>query len=313
MENPSQIQSNRIQGILIVILATTFWGTSGIFISLVVLNWDISAVSLAFWRDLSTFLTLLLGLAIFRPALLRVKRRDLPWLLAMGAVSIGFFHVLWNTSVLLIGASVSTVIQSNAPIFVTIMAWVIFKESLTSRKITAVALSVVGTVLISGVLGMSDIRFSNLGLLASLFSAIFYGSFSLFGKKLTGDYNPWTILLYIFGFATLTLLPFQISNPSPFPYQPPALFYFAGLILIATISGFALYTTALSRLQASIAAITATSEIVFAAVYAYFILSERMDFWQILGAVLVVSGVVLVSLPNGNKKAKLAKQSTAWN
>lgn len=309
----SQTQSNRIQGVLIVILATIFWGTSGIFISLTVRNWEISAVSLAFWRDLTTFATLLVGIAIFRPVLLRVKRKDLPWLLAMGAISIGFFHVLWNTSVLLIGASVSTVIQSNAPIFVTIMAWLIFKEPLTTRKIIAVALSVVGTILISGILGMSNIQFSNLGLLASLFSAIFYGSFSLFGKKLIGDYNSWTILLYIFGFATLTLLPFQIFNPSPFPYQSPALFYFTSLILIATISGFALYTTALSRLQASIAAITATSEIVFAAVYAYFILSERMDLLQILGAVLVVSGVVLVSLPNGNKKAKLAEQSTAWN
>jgi len=313
VNNPSQIQSNRIQGILIVILATIFWGTSGIFISLTVRNWEISAVSLAFWRDLSTFITLLTGIAIFRPNLLRVKRKDLPWLLAMGAISIGFFHVLWNTAVLLIGASVSTVLQSNAPIFVTIMAWIIFKEALTYRKITAVALSVIGTVLISGILGMSDIRFSNLGLLAALFSAIFYGSFSLFGKKLTGDYNPWTILLYIFGFATLTLLPFQLFNPSPVPHQSPALFYFAGLILIATISGFALYTTALSRLQASIAAITATSEIVFAAVYAYFILSERMDGWQILGAILVVVGVVLVSLPNGKRRAKLSEQSTAWN
>ena len=313
MDNTLQTQSNRIQGILLVILATTFWGTSGIFISLVNRNWDISAVSLAFWRDITTFLTLLAGIAIFRPALLRVKRRDVPWLIAMGAISIGFFHVLWNTSVFLIGASVSTVIQSNAPIFVTVMAWLIFKEPLTLRKIIAVTLAVAGTVLISGIWGMSTIRIPQLGLVASVSSAIFYGVFSLFGKKLTGDYNPWTILLYIFGFASLTLLPFQIINPSSFPRQFPALAYFAGLILIATISGFALYTTALSRLQASIAAITATSEIVFAAVYAYFILSERMDLWQILGAVLVVSGIVLVSLPNGNKKAKLAKQSTAWN
>ena len=303
----SNIHSGRIRGVGLVILATIFWGTSGIFISLTVRNWDISAVSLAFWRDLSTFVCLLFGIAIIRPNLLRVKRKDLPWLFAMGAVSIGFFHVLWNTSVLLIGASVSTVIQSNAPIFVTIMAWFIFKEPLTTRKIIAVVLSVVGTVMISGILGMSNIQFSKLGLIASLLSAIFYGSFSLFGKKLTGDYNPWTILLYIFGFASLTLLPFQILNPSPFPYQSPALFYFAGLILIPTISGFALYTTALSRLQASIAAITATSEIVFAAVYAYFILSERLDIMQILGAVLVISGVVLVSLSNGKYKPKFSK------
>jgi len=313
VDNASQTQSNRIQGILTVILATIFWSTSGIFISLTVRNWDISAVSLAFWRDISTFVTLLIGIAIIKPKLLRVKRKDLPWLLGMGAISIGSFHVLWNTSVLLIGASIATVIQSNAPIFVTVMAWIIFKEALTTRKIMAVLLSVAGTVMISGVLGMSTIQISKLGLVASVFSALFYGSFSLFGKKLKGDYDSWTILVYIFGFATLTLLPFQIMNPSPFPYQNPALLYFTGLILVATIGGFVLYTIALGYLQASIASITATSEIVFASVLAYFILGERLDIWQILGAILVISGVVLVSLPNGSKKTKLAEQSTAWN
>jgi drug/metabolite transporter (DMT)-like permease len=299
-----QGQSKRIQGITIVVLATVFWSTSGIFISLILRNWDISVVSLAFWRDLTTFSTLFIGTALLRPSLLRVKRKDLPWLLAMGAISIGFFHVLWNTSVLFLGASVSTVIQCNAPIFVTLMAWIIFKEALTKRKIIAVSLSVIGTILISGILGMTAIQISKLGLIASLSSAIFYGCFSLFGKKLTGDYSPWTILLYIFGFASLTLLPFQILNPSPFPYQSPALIYFIGLILISTISGFTLYTTALGRLQASIASITATSEIVFAAVLAYFILGEKMDFWQIFGAVLIISGVILVSLPNGDHKQK---------
>jgi drug/metabolite transporter (DMT)-like permease len=290
-----------------VVAATVVWSTSGIFISLVVRNWDIGAVSLAFWRDLSTFTTLLVGITIARPTLLQVKRKDLPWLLAMGAISIGFFHVLWNTAVLLNGASVSTVIQCNAPIFVTVMAWIVFKEALTSRKIIAVALAVIGTVLISGILGMSAIQISSLGLVAALSSAIFYGSFSLFGKKLTSDYNPWTILLFIFGFASLTLLPFQLVNPSPFPYLAPALFYFTGLILITTISGFAIYITALTHMQASIAAITATSEVAFAAVFAYFILGERMDIWQILGAVLIVSGVILVSLPNGNFKQKASE------
>lgn len=301
------MQTNHIRGILMVILATMFWGTSGIFISLTNRNWEISAVSLAFWRDVTTFSILLIGMSIFIPKLLHVRRKDLPWLLVMGAISIGFFHVLWNTAILLIGASVSTVIQSNAPIFVTIMAWFIFKETLTTRKIIAVALSVIGTVLISGILGMNAVQISSVGLVAALCSAIFYGSFSLFGKKLTGDYNSWTILLYIFSFASLTLLPFQLLNPSPFPYQAPALFYFIGLILIATIGGFAIYTTALAHMQASIAAITATSEVVFAAVLAYFILGERMDVWQVLGAALIVSGVILVSLPNGNFKQKASE------
>jgi drug/metabolite transporter (DMT)-like permease len=54
---------------------------------------------------------------------------------------------------------------------------------------------------------------------------------------------------------------------------------------------------ALGHLQASVAAITANSEVPFAAILAYFILNERLDGWQIFGAVLVILAVVLVSLP----------------
>jgi drug/metabolite transporter (DMT)-like permease len=302
----TQQQSRRIQGILMVVLATFFWSTSGIFISLTIQNSNINTVSLAFWRDLSTFLILLLGIVFTKPSLLRVNPKDLPWLI-MAAVSIGLFHILWNTSIFLIGASISTVIQSNSTIFVTLMAWIFFKEPLTVRKIVAVLLSVAGTLLISGRSALDSDQIPILGLVVALFGAILYGLFSLLGKKLTGSYNPWTILLYVFGFASLTLLPFQIIYPSPFPYQAPAIFYFAGLVFGPSILGFALYTTALGRLQASNASIISQTEIVFASILAFAFLGERLHIWQIMGAVLVVSGVILVSLSNGTNRLKIQK------
>ncbi len=291
--------ATRARGITLVVLATVFWSTSGIFINLIIQKSGVSPVGLAFWRDFGTFLTLLIGIAILSPNLLQINRRDLPWLVAMG-VSIGTFHVLWNTSVMLIGASVSTVIQSDSPIFVTIMAWIFFKEPLTKRKFIAIALSIAGTVLISGLHGLGTIQITAKGLLVALASAIMYGLMSLFGKKLVGSYSPWTVLMYPFGVGALLLLPLQFNTPVPMPISAEVMLLFAGLVLITTITGFALYTTALKTLQASIASITNTTEVAFAAILAYFILGERLDAWQIFGAVLVVSGVILVSLPDKN-------------
>lgn len=291
--------SSRTRGISLVIVASICWATSSILINLIVQGSGISAVSLAFWRDLSTFITLFLGILLFRPKLLLIKRRDLPWLIAMGAISIGLFHVLWNTSVVSFGASIATVIQSNAPIFVTIIAWMVYREPLTRRKFLAVGLSVVGTILCSGITKTGTGNFTTLGFMAALMSAIAYGTFPLFGRKLAGDYCPWTILLYIFAFGTLTLLPFQIGRPLPNSIPSIVIVYFVGFIFISTIGGFGFFTAALHHLQASIASITATAEIVFASIMAYFILSERLDLWQILGALFVISGVALVSLSNG--------------
>lgn len=300
---------SKLAGLSLVVLATACWSTSGIFINWVVDGSGISPVGLAFWRDLSTFSLLLIGLAILRPGLLRIKRQDLPWIAAMGAVSIGFFHVLWNTAVLVNGVSVATVIQCNAPIFVTFMAWLLWREPLTPLKLLAILIAVVGIVLIARLDNLAQSSVSIYGLGIALLSAIFYGSFSLFGKKLAGSYSSWTILLYVFGFASLALLPFQFGRPAPWPIANRTLFSFAGLVIFTTITGFGLYTSGLRRLQASIASITSNTEVPFAALLSYFVLGERLDMPQVFGAILVVGGVVLVSLPK--RKTRLPEPPVA--
>jgi len=292
--------STRLSGILIVIAATACWATSGIFINLIIRETDLSAVGLAFWRDLTTSILLLFGILIIKPKLLLVKKKDLPWLIGMGAISIGIFHVFWNKAVVMIGASLATVVQCNAPIFVTIMAWFIFGEKITTRKIIAVVLAVVGTVLVSGINGVGEWKIVPLGLVIALGSAITYGSLSLFGKKLSGDYNAWTIMFYIFTIGTLTLFVVQLGQPDPWPSSSNFLPLFIGFVLISTIMGFTLYTTSLRNLPASVASITATSEIFFASILAFIFLQERMDLWQILGSVLIIAGVILVSLAKEN-------------
>jgi DME family drug/metabolite transporter len=292
-------------GFLMVLLATACWSTSGIFIRFVSDGSAIQPVGLAFWRDLSTFVVLLVGLAVFAPHLLRVRRQDLPWLFGMGAISIGAFHVLWNTSVLINGVSISTVIQCNAPVFVTLAAWVLWKEPLTKLKLMAILFAFVGIVLISRLDRLEGMSITLLGLGVALLSAVFYGTFSLLGKKLTGTYSSWTVLAYVFGFATLALLPFQIGQTAmPWTFSPEVLGWFAGLILLTTVAGFGLYTAGLRRLEASVASITSNSEVAFAALLSYLVLGERLDAWQILGAVLVVGGVSLLSLPRLEARRK---------
>jgi len=58
-------------------------------------------------------------------------------------------------------------------------------------------------------------------------------------------------------------------------------------------------------MQASIASIVATSEIVSATILAYIFLNERLEIWQFLGAIFIIAGVILVSLTNGRKKENL--------
>jgi drug/metabolite transporter (DMT)-like permease len=280
-------------GYLAVLLATACWGTSGIFVKFIVDASAVTALALAFWRDLLTFVALLTGMRLLRPGWLRVRRRDLAWLAALGG-SLGIFHVFWNWGVLLNGVAVATVQQAAMPAIVTVAAWLIWHEPLTPPKILAVVLTFAGTVLVSGLDVLGQARLTLEGLLVGLSMPFTYAGWSLFGKKIRERYNALTILTYAFGFGALVLLPFQFFTPQPWPVSSATWLWTVGLIGIATIVPFSCYTFGLGRLPASVASLLAMAEIPIVAVYACFLLDEQLAASQILGAVSVVTGVLLL-------------------
>jgi DME family drug/metabolite transporter len=280
-----------------VVFAAACWATSGLFVKLFGEATGISALALAFWRDAATFVVLLAGIGLLRPAWLQVHRRDLLWLAALGG-SLGTFHVFWNLGVFLNGVAVATVQQAAMPAIVAIAAWLIWREPLTRIKILAILLTFAGTVLVSGIGRLGGSQLTIQGFLVGLGIPLAYAAWNLFGKRVRAEYNPLTLLVYAFCFAALVLLPLQFFTAQPWPVPASAWRWFVGLIGLSTITGFAIYTYALGRLPASVAAILAMSEIAFVAVYAYVLLGERLTTSQIFGAVAVVGGTLLLVWPN---------------
>jgi DME family drug/metabolite transporter len=283
------------RGYLLVLGAAAAWSTSGLFIRWTVAGSGLSALSLAFWRDLATFACLLVGLGLVRPRLLRVARRDLLWLAALGAIGVGTFHVVWNLAILHIGYAIATVLLYFSPAFVTLMAWLIWGEPLTRFKVLAIALALTGCVLVAGREELAGVELTAGGLILGLVAAMAYGSFSLFGRQVAGRYSPWTVLTYSFGFGALALFPFQFGAASPVPVSPAAWTWFAALVLVATIAPFGAYLAGLSRLPVSVASILAASEVVFGSAIGYVVFGEEMQALQIVGAALVIGGVVLIA------------------
>ncbi|MFW6115809.1 MAG: DMT family transporter [Chloroflexota bacterium] len=282
-----------IVGYVAVLAATACWGTSGVFVKLILADQQVSALALAFWRDLATFLVLLIGLRLLRPAWLTVKRRDLLWFAALGA-AIGVFHIVWNLAVFLNGAAVATVQQAAMPAIVALLAWLIWREPLTRRKVLAIILTFVGTIFVSGVLVLGQTDITLAGFLVGVATPTMYAGWNLLMKQIRGAHNSFTTLTCGFGFAALVLLPVQFFTPQPASVSPALGLHFTGLILLATVGGFSIYTFALGRLQASVATILAMAEIPVVALYAYVLLGERMTAEQIFGSFLVVGGVLML-------------------
>ena len=301
-----------LTGVIAVLLAASCWALSGIFVKLIMAGAGLSSLSLAFWRDAVSFLAFLVwGLAL-RGERMAIRRADWPIIAGMGT-SLGVFHVALNLGYLLNGAAITTVQQAAMPAIVLIVARVVWKEPLTGFKLFSLVLIAGGTVLISGILEAGAPDVSATSIAVGFLVPALYAGWSLFGKALRSGYSPVVTLTWAFGIAALVLLPCQAFTGSLLPPAVPLRIYlwFGGLTGISTVFAFFAFTFALGRLPAGIASILVMSEIVFAVIYARIFLGEVLASIEILGAGVVIGGVLFLLAPEvmARKKIRTASPS----
>ncbi|GJM42912.1 MAG: membrane protein [Ardenticatenaceae bacterium] len=300
------------RGYLVALASSAILSTTAVFIRHLTETYQIPALLLAFWRSFFVLLTLLLVLGLFRPKLLTLPRRQLPYLLGYGFL-FAIFNGLWTLSVALNGAAVATVLVYSSAAFTALLARWLLKESLTGAKLVAIGLCMAGCVLVAEALTPEAWATNLMGILTGTVAGLGYAGYSLMGRSAAQrGLNPWTTLLYVFGFAALIFL---IANLLPGQLimgtigSPADLFWFGAdwigwgvVILLAagpTVAGFGLYNTSLSLLPASVANLILTTEPVFTAVLAYFLLSEQLTSLQIAGSLLILGGVLVLRWRNG--------------
>lgn len=300
------------RGYTAALVSAVLLSTTAIFIRYLTQTFGLPALILAFWRGLFTTLSLLAALGLLRPALLSVSSQNLRYLIFYGLM-LAIFNSLWTLSVALNGAAVSTVLAYSSAAFTAILGRWLLKERLTWAKGLAVALSLVGCALVSGALNPAAWRLNLTGILAGILSGLWYAIYTLMGRSASQrGLNPWTTLLYTFGFAAVFLLAFNLI-PGGFPpgaaSNPDELLWLGGswlgwgvLLLLAagpTLAGFGFYNVALTHLPSSVVNLIATSEPVFTAAIAFFFLAERLTWVQGAGSVLILGGVILLRAYEG--------------
>jgi drug/metabolite transporter (DMT)-like permease len=312
MSNTAPNQSHLTRGYTIALASAAILSTTAIFIRHLTQTYALPALVLAFWRDVFVTLTLLLVLGLLRPALLRVNRKYLRYLVLYGLV-LAIFNSLWTLSVALNGAAVSTVLAYCSAGFTALLGWWLLRERLDWAKLLAVAFSLAGCVLVSGALDPAAWRANLLGILTGIFSGLFYAIYSLMGRSASQrGLNPWATLVYTFGFAAVFLLAFNllgegflpgaITRPEDFLWLGNAWPGWGILFLLAagpTLAGYGLYNVSLTYLPSSVANLIVTTEPAFTVVIAYFLLGERLTWVQVGGSLLILGGVVFLRIYEG--------------
>ncbi len=138
------------------------------------------------------------------------------------------------------------------------------------------------------------------GILFSLGTSAALTLYSLLSKRAVARYGPWTLSLYGFGFGALWLVILASPRNVVSMHLPAA----GWAVLVAwawipTVLAYGLYLMALDRIEASRATIVCTIEPVSAIALACLFLGETVSLPQLLGALLVLSGVILVAVTPG--------------
>jgi drug/metabolite transporter (DMT)-like permease len=312
MSNTAIHKTQLTRGYTIAFISAVILSTTAIFIRYLTQTYHLPALVLAFWREVIVALTMLVILGLFKPALLRVERRPLRFLVLYG-LALAIFNSLWTLSVSLNGAAVSTVLAYCSPGFTALLGWWLLKERLGWAKLLAVALCLGGCVLISGALNPAAWQVNLLGIVTGILSGLFYAVYSLLGRSASQrGLNPWTTLIYTFGFAAVFMLAFNLLGRGFLPgaITQPADFLWLGnswvgwglLLLLAmgpTLAGYGLYNVSLTLLPSSVANLIVSLEPAFTAAIAYFLLGERLSWVQVGGSLMILGGVVFLRVYEG--------------
>jgi drug/metabolite transporter (DMT)-like permease len=202
-----------------------------------------------------------------------------------------------------------------------LLGWWFLKERLDWAKIVAVALSLGGCVLVSGALDLAAWSAHFIGILTGILSGLLYAIYSLMGRSASQrKLNPWTTLVYTFGFAALFLLLFNLLPGAFLPgkaMQAVDLFWLGDsvtgwgiLLLLAagpTLAGFGLYNVSLGYLPSSVANLIVSMEPAFTAGMAYILFGEFLNGVQVLGSLMILTAVIFLRIYEG----KLANLSNS--
>ena len=323
MENLQTNKSNLARGYPIALASALFLSTTAILIRHLTVAYALPALVLAFWRAVFVALTLLVFFVLFRRSVLRVEKHHLPYLVIYGFV-LAVFNSLWTISVAENGAAVATVLVYCSAAFTALLGWWLLKERLDGVKLLVVILSLGGCVLVSEALDPDIWRMNALGIVIGVSAGLLYAVYTLMGRSASQrGLKPWSALLYIFAFDAFFLLLFNLLLGPVLPggaRQPADLFWlgnawsgWAVLFLLAagpTVAGFGLYNVSLVYLPSSVTNLIVTSEPVFTAVIAYFLLGERLNTVQISGSLLIVVGVFILRVHEG-RMARKARSAPA--
>ncbi|MGB3404980.1 MAG: DMT family transporter [Microcoleaceae cyanobacterium] len=203
------------------------------------------------------------------------------------------FQCTWAWSLTQTGIAISTLLHNLTPIFISLGAWLVFREKLERRFMMGMVLAIAG----ASELGLEGLQVTSgelKGDFAALISAVLYGGYILVIGQLRSTLNATTILMWSSLIGTVIVLPILlVTQDQLFPSSGAGWLAVIALALICHVIGLWLVIYSLDRLSASFVALFLVLDPFFTAVEAWIIFSESLSLLSWLALFISLFGIYL--------------------
>jgi drug/metabolite transporter (DMT)-like permease len=219
--------------------------------------------------------------------------RELPKLIALGAVGVGmnqFFFVVGinNTSV-----THAAFILPLTPVITMLMSAALGQERVTAQKVVGMSIAFSG-VLVLQMSKQPDAGATLWGDFLLFIGVLSFASYIVFGKRATALYDGITVTTIAYAGSALIMLPMTLWQASKFDFtSPPAVSWMAlgYMALFSSIFGYLLYYYVLTHIEPSRASAFSYAQPVMSTSLAALLLGERVSLWLLVSGALVLLGV----------------------
>ena len=284
-------------------MAGFMFGSAGVFVRTLTQN-GIDPTTLLFLRFSIAVIPILMAILLTDKKLLKIDLKDLPLFLVCALCIVGL-NLCYNESMNTIPLSLAAVLLSLAPIYVLILAYIIFGEKITLRKLICMFLAIFGCFLMTGVLETNLENVPLFGILLGVGAGIFWAFYLMASKKSIEKGNhTFTILFYSIIFISIALIPFtNFRQITSFTLINPTLTILF-LIIHSTFSfalPYILSTLSLKYIDSGISSILMSgAEPLAALLFGLVIYSEIPTMLMLCGFILTVMAMMMLSRKSVN-------------
>ncbi len=254
-------------------------------------------------RGLLGGLFLLLLLKIRKKNVVKARGKSLVLLIVTGAL-MGLNWVFLFESYNYTSVQVATLSYYMEPSIVILLSPLFLKEKLNLKKVFCVISSVIGMMMVSGVMDGERLTSSDTsGIIYGLLAAALYASVVILNKKISGYDSVYKTMIQLFA-ASLTVVPYILfkENIRDIELSPLSVSLLLVLGIFHTGFAYSLYFGSMEELSAQSTAVISYIDPVSALILSSIILHEHLSLWGIIGSVMIIVSSLLSEIKLPGKK-----------